>query len=86
MYNTLQADTTDNLREGISVWSQWSESKKQKPQATRLTRMPRRANLTINVIGGTEFEKCIASTADKKNLRKTFPAIAYMGLNSRKRK
>lgn len=84
MYHTLQADTPGNLRGGISVWSQLSESKKQKPQATGLTRMPRRTNLTINVTGGNEFEKCIASTAHEKNLRKIFPAIADTGLNAPK--
>lgn len=68
------------------MWSQWSESKKQKPQATRLTRTPRRTNLNINVTGGTEFEKYIASRADEKNLRKTLPVIADTGLNAPKRK
>lgn len=48
--------------------------------------MPRRTNLTINVTGGTEFEKCIASTAHEKKLRQTFLAIADMGLNAPKRK
>lgn len=86
MCHALQADTPGNLREGISVWSQSSESQKQKPQATRLTRMPGRTNHTINVTGGTEFEKCIASTTHEKKLRKTFPAIADMGLNAPKRK
>lgn len=38
------------------------------------------------LIGGTEFEKYIASRADEKNLRKTLPVIADTGLNAPKRK
>lgn len=66
--------------------SQRSESKKQKPQATRLTRSPRRTDFTINMTGGIEFVRCIASAADEKKLKKTLPVITDTGLTAPKRK